>query len=88
MLLYNDLDNQLEYNSDGEIIKYHVNPYNKVDEIASKHDVCYSIGKDKHECDRKMVNELDSLTYSDMTKWGQFARFLIDKKEKLGMALN
>ena len=85
---YNDLDNQLEYNSDGKITKYHVKPYNKVDQIASKHDVCYSIGKNKHECDRKMVNELDNLKYGDMTKWGQLARFLIDKKEKLGMSLN
>ena len=85
---YNDLKNQLEYNSDGEITKYHVIPYNKVDEISAKHDVCCSIGNNKHECDRKMVNELDNLKYSDMTKWGQLARFLIDKTEKLGMALN
>ena len=85
---YNDLDNQLEYNSDGEITKFYQKPYNKVDEISAKHDVCYSIGKNKHECDRKMVNELDNLKYADMTKWGQLARFLIDKKEKLGMALN
>ena len=43
---YNSLDQQLEYNKDtGEITKWHVKPYNKVDEIAAYHDVCYDRGK-------------------------------------------
>ena len=45
---YNPLDQQLEYNKDtGEITKWHVKPYNKVDEIAAYHDVCYDMGKIK-----------------------------------------
>ena len=40
------LDQQLEYDKDtGEITKWHVKPYNKVDEIAAYHDVCYDIRK-------------------------------------------
>src|SRR5215470_17872270 len=34
-------------------------PYNKVDEIAMKHDICYRDQKDdKRGCDRKMLDEL------------------------------
>ena len=44
---YNNIDQQLEYDKNGQIINYHVKPYNKVDEIASKHDVIYSIGENK-----------------------------------------
>ena len=37
---HNPLDQQLEYDQDtGEITKWHVKPYNKVDEIAAYHDV-------------------------------------------------
>ena len=85
---YNNIDQQLEYDKIGQITNYNVKPYNKADEIASKHDVIYSIGENKNECDRKMVKELDNLTYGDMTKWKHLARFLIDTKEKLGMALS
>ena len=73
--LYNNLDQQLEYEDNGKITNYHVKPYNKVDEIASKHHVCYSIGENKTECDKTMVKELHNLKYGDMTKWGQLARF-------------
>ena len=42
----NPLDQQLEYNKDtGEITKWHVKPYNKIDEIAAYHDVCNDMGK-------------------------------------------
>ena len=45
---YNPLDQQLEYNKDtGKITKLHVKSYNKVDEIATFHDVCYDMGKKK-----------------------------------------
>src|SRR5215470_4437423 len=34
-------------------------PYNKVDEIAMRHDICYRDQKDgKHGCDKKMLDEL------------------------------
>ena len=68
---YNPLENQLEYDKNsGEVRKWHVQPYNKVDEIAAHHDICYDMGKNKGDCDEK---------------WGQTARFLINTKQKLGM---
>ena len=40
----NHLDKQLEYNKDtGEITKWHVQTYKKVDDISAQHDVDYSI---------------------------------------------
>ena len=64
---YNPLDQQLEYNKDtGEITKWHVKPYNKVDEIAAYHDVCYDMGKNKGDCDRAMVKSLDDIPYGEM----------------------
>ena len=58
---YNPLDQQLEYDKDtGEITKWHVKPYNKVDEIAAYH-VCYDMGKNKGDCDKAMVKSLDEI---------------------------
>ena len=88
---YNDLDNQLEYNDHGQITKYHVQPKNAVDRIASQHDVDYSIcGKDtscKNKADRIFVNKLDNLDNKDKTTWGKVARHAINVKQKLGMGL-
>ena len=84
---YNPLENQLEYDKNGKITKWHVKPYNKVDEIAAHHDVCYSLGKNKVDCDRQMVKSLDQIPYGEMPKWGQTARFLINAKQKLGMGV-
>ena len=88
MGLYNPLENQLEYDKNtGKVTKWHVQPYNKVDEIAAHHDICYDMGKNKGECDRKMIKLLDEIPYSQMPKWGQTARFLIDTKQKLGLGV-
>ena len=85
---YNPLDEQLEYDRDtGEVTKWHVQPYNKVDEIAVHHDICYDMGKNKGECDKQMVKSLDKIPYGQMPKWGQTARFLINTKQKLGLGL-
>ena len=85
---YNPLDKQLEYDRNtGEVTKWHVQPYNKVDEIAAHHDICYDIGKNKGECDKKMVKSLDEIPYGQMPKWGQTARFLINTKQKLGLGV-
>ena len=50
------LDKQLKYdpNTD-EVLEWYVQPYNKVDEIAAHHDICYDMGKNKGDCDRAMV---------------------------------
>ena len=83
---YNPLDKQLEYDKNtGEITKWYVQPYNEVDRISAHHDICYDMGRDKRECDRKMVKSLDEIPYGQMPKWGQTARFLINTKEKLGL---
>ena len=79
---YNPLDKQLTYDpKTGDVLEWKVKPYNKVDEIAAYHDICYDMGKDKGECDKKMVKSLDMIPYGEMPKWGQTARFLIDKKQ-------
>ena len=87
---YNPLEKQLDYDPEtGEVLKWYVKPFNKVDEIAAHHDICYgmaSAGKRiKGDCDRKMVKQLDSIPYGEMPKWGQTARFLINTKKKLGL---
>ena len=83
---YNPLDKQLEYDKNtGEVTKWYVQPYNKVDEISAHHDICYDMGKNKGDCDKKMIKSLDEIPYGQMPKWGQTARFLINTKQKLGM---
>ena len=42
---YNPLDKQLEYDPEtGEVLKWKVMPYNKVDEMSAYHDICYDMG--------------------------------------------
>ena len=83
---YNPLDKQLSYDSEtGEVTEWKVKPYNKVDEIAAYHDICYDMGRNKGDCDKEMVQSLDEIPYGEMPKWGSTARFLINTKQKLGM---
>ena len=72
----------------GEVLKWKVMPYNKVDEISAYHDICYDMGRNKGECDREMIKSLDQIPYGEMPKWGSTARFLINTKQKLGLGLN
>ena len=86
---YNPLDEQLEYDPEiGEVLKWKVMPYNKVDEISAYHDICYDMGKNKGECDKEMVKSLDKIPYGEMPKWGSTARSLINTKQKLGLGVN
>ena len=86
---YNPLDKQLKYDPNtGEVLEWYVLPYNKVDEIAAHHDICYDMGENKDDCDRTMVKSLDEIRHGEMPKWGKTARLLIDKKQKLGLGLN
>src|SRR5258706_394471 len=54
---YNPLHEQLDANDNplpGQ------EPYNQVDSIAMRHDICYRDHvDDKHGCDKQMLNELD-----------------------------
>ena len=82
---YNPLDKQLSYDpKTGKVTEWKVKPYNKVDEIAAYHDICYDMGKNKGDCDKEMVQSLDEIPYGEMPKWGSTARFLINTKQKLG----
>ena len=83
---YNNLDRQMLYDKQsGNILKYYDKPNNIPDKIASKHDSCYSVGKNKSDCDRIMVKEIDNIPYKDRP-FGTFAiKQIINTKEKLGM---
>ena len=86
---YNPLEKQLSYDPEtGKVLEWKVKPYNKVDEIAAYHDICYDMGRSKGDCDKEMVKSLDELPYGEMPKWGSTARFLINTKQKLGLGLN
>ena len=86
---YNPLHEQLEYDPEtGEVLKWKVMPYNKVDEVSAYHDICYDMGRNKGECDREMIKSLDQIPYGEMPKWGSTARFLINTKQKLGLGVN
>ena len=85
---YNHLNEQVRYNPEtGVVLERYDKPYNKVDEIAAYHDICYDMGKNKNECDKEMVKSLDLIPYGEMPKWGQTARFIINTKQKLGLGL-
>ena len=53
-----------------------------------KHDICYSIGKNKNDCDRKMINNLDNLKYGETSKITPVIRTIINKKQQLGLSVN
>ena len=78
---YNPLDDP----QTGEVLRWHFMPKNKVDEISAYHDICYDMGRNKGECDKEMVKSLDKIPYGEIPKWGQTARFLINKKQKYGL---
>ena len=83
---YNNLDRQMLYDKQsGDILKYYDKPKHILDKIGSKHDTCYSVGKNKNDCDRIMVNEIDNIPYKQRP-WGTFAiKQIINTKQKLGM---
>ena len=84
---YNPLENQLEYDSRGNITKFIAPPKNQVDLIAAEHDVCYAIGRNKGDCDREMVKKISELPYEEVSKIGMLARNSINAKERLGFGL-
>ena len=36
-------------------------PFNQIDEIAMKHDICYRDNDNRKECDKKMLDNLSSI---------------------------
>ena len=86
---YNPLENQLLYDKQtGDIYTYYDKPKNVLDKIASRHDTCFSVGKNKNDCDRIMVKEIDNIPYKERP-YGTFAiKQIINTKHKLGLGNN
>ena len=84
---YNPLHKQLDEN-DVPIIGQE--PYNKVDEISMRHDICYrDKPREKNKCDKVMLNELDALEPQNRRE--KFDKFITTKvigaKNKLGLGI-
>ena len=77
---YNPLDKQFNYDPNtGEILEWYVKPYNNVDEIS--HVMMFVMIEVLISTNviKKMVKELDTIPCGMIPKWGQTAKFLIDK---------
>ena len=86
---YNDLENQVRYDNQGNILEIYDKPTGKTDAIAMQHDVDYTICRDdkkcKHRADKKMVSALDAVPWNER-QWGHFlARNTINTKRKFGL---
>ena len=83
---YNPLQDQILYDKQtGDIYKYYDKPKNILDKISSRHDSCYAFGKNKNDCDRIMVKEIDNTPFKQRP-WGTAViRSIINTKQKLGM---
>ena len=63
-------------------------PYNQVDAIAMKHDICYRDHEDdKHGCDRQMITDLNSMKSKNLRESIDKAlvKGVIGTKVKLGL---
>jgi len=63
-------------------------PYNQVDAIALKHDICYRDHEDnKHGCDRKMIEDLSAMTPKNLRERIDrgLVKTVIGTKLKLGL---
>ena len=66
-------------------------PYNAVDAISMHHDICYRDNQsDKHECDRKMLAELNALVPKGRREKvdRQLVRSIIGLKHRLGLGMH
>ena len=63
-------------------------PYNQVDAIAMKHDICYRDHEgDKHGCDRQMLSDLNAMQPNGLRERldRTFVKGVIGAKYKLGL---
>ena len=84
---YNPLDQQLDAN-DKPIAGQE--PFNAVDAISMKHDICYRDHKDgKKKCDDKMILELDLLKPKNLRERidRKLVRNIIATKRRLGLGI-
>ena len=89
---YNDLENQVRYDNQGNILEIYDKPTGKTDAIAMQYDVDYSICEDdkkcKHRADQKMFRALDAVPWKER-QWGHWlARNTINTKRKLGLGVD
>ena len=49
---------------------------------------CYAVGKDKNDCDRIMVDEINNIPYKERPWDTYFVKQIINTKQKLGMGNN
>ena len=86
---YNNLENRVWYNKDGEIIHVFDKPTGKTDAVAMQHDIDYSIcgddKKSKHEADRKMVKSLDAIPKKERQWRHWLARNVINTKQEIAL---
>ena len=52
------------------------------------HDVCYAIGKNKNECDREMVKNIDNIPKNKRPFITPLIRGVINKKQQFGLSVN
>ena len=87
---FTELDKRLDAN-DNPLPGYE--PFNQIDEIAMKHDICYRdsdlMGATRKECDKKMLNNLDSIKTKGIREKIDYAlvKPVIWIKHKLGLGL-
>ena len=87
---YNPLDEQLDEN---DIPLPGQEPFNRVDAISMRHDICYrdrgNSKKGKHECDDDMLKELDVLEPENIREKidRKLVRAIIGTKRKLGLGI-
>lgn len=73
---------------EGKIKKILQQPYNALDRVAMKHDVCYANNKKtKNRCDYEMLNNMKSLKQQGKipTKMGALAAAIIGGKLAIGV---
>ena len=86
---YNPLDKQLDEN---DIPILGQEPFNGVDEISMRHDICYrdnNTKTGKQKCDDKMLMELDLLEPKNLREKfdKKLVRKLISTKKRLGWGI-
>ncbi len=81
---YNPLDEQLE----NDLPIAGQEPFNKVDEISMRHDICYR-DREKKKCDDIMLSELDLLEPRNMREQVDkfFVKKVMETKKKLGLGI-
>lgn len=83
---FTELEKRLDEN-DNPLPGYE--PYNQIDEIAMKHDICYRDNDNRKECDKEMLDRLNSVKTKGIREKVDYAlvKPVIWLKYKLGFGL-